>query len=189
MNSTTRKLTRSAIMIALACVLSIFAVFKMPNGGSITFASMAPIIVISLMYDTKWALFTSFAYSLVQMLLDSIAPPTQDFGSYLLVILLDYVLAFTVIGLAGPIARRFRNPVTGAAVGSITVVLLRLCCSFLSGILIWSVYAPEGMPVWLYSLSYNSSYMIPEAVVTGIVVALLVRYVDFNKLSAAPARS
>lgn len=188
MNNTVRKLTHSAIMIALATVLSVFAVLKMPNGGSITFASMVPIIVISLMYDVKWAMLTSFTYALVQMLMDFSAPPTQDFFSFLLVILLDYILAYAVLGLSGPIARRFQSNVSlGAAVGTACVILMRLCCSFLSGILIWGVYAPENTPVWLYSLGYNSSYMIPEMLVSIVVVVVLVKSVNLDKLAAKRA--
>ncbi|MEM1485522.1 energy-coupled thiamine transporter ThiT [Oscillospiraceae bacterium PP1C4] len=185
MNVTTRKLTHSAIMIALGVVLSIFAVFEMGNGGSITIASMAPIIVISLMYDLKWAMLTSFTYSVLQLLLDFSPPPTQDFLSFILVILLDYVIAYTVIGLAGTIARRFESKVVGAAVGTTCVILLRLLCSFLSGILIWYVYTPEGMSIWFYSLSYNASYMIPELIITTVVISLLVKYVDLAKLKAS----
>lgn len=177
-------------MIALATVLSIFAVYKLPNGGSVTFASMAPIVVIALMYDFGWAMLTAFAYSMVQMLLGFYPPPTQDFLSFALVILLDYVIAFSVLGLAGVIAHRFKNRVAGAAAATCAVILLRLCCHFLSGILIWAPYAPEDMPVWLYSIGYNSSYMIPEMIVSAIAVSLVVRFVNLDKLAArAPSHA
>ena len=184
MRKTTRILTHGAIMVALATILSLFTIYQLPNGGSVTFASMAPIIVISLMYPFRWALLTAFAYSLVQMLLGFAPPPTQDFLSFAAVVLLDYVLAFTGLCLAGPIARRIRRPIAGAVVGSCVVALLRLCCSFLSGILIWDVYAPEGTPVWLYSITYNGSYMIPEMIVTAVVVALIVKYIPLKRLAA-----
>lgn len=175
-------------MIALATVLSIFAVYKLPNGGSVTFASMVPIIVIALMYDFGWAMLTAFAYSLIQMLLGFYPPPTQDVLSFALVVLLDYVVAFSVLGLAGVIARRSRSRGIGATVATCVVILLRLCCHFLSGILIWAPYAPEDMPVWLYSITYNSSYMIPEMIVSAVVVALVVKFVNLDKLAArAPA--
>ncbi|WP_368183264.1 energy-coupled thiamine transporter ThiT [Anaerotruncus rubiinfantis] len=187
MNTTVRKLTHSALMIALALILSMFKLFHMPFGGSVTIASMAPIIIISLMYDTKWALFTSFAYSLVQMVEGFYPPPVQNFWNYLAVVLLDYVIAFGVLGLAGAIARRFSNKQAGAAAATIAVIGMRFFCSFLSGILIWTEYAPEGMPVWLYSLSYNGMIMVGEMVVTVIAVCVIVRYVNLQKLAGASA--
>lgn len=56
--------------------------------------------------------------------------------------------------------------------------MLRYLCSFLSGILIWGAYAPENMPVWLYSLTYNGSYMIPEAILSTVVAIILVKTLD-----------
>ena len=182
MNVTTRRLTHSAVMIALATALSLFAVYKLPNGGSVTFASMAPIILVSLTESFGWSFLTAFAYSLVQMLLGFYAPPAQTFGAFAAVILLDYVVAFSALSLAGPIARKIPGRVVGPVVASCIVVLVRLCCSFLSGILVWDVYAPEGVPVWAYSLGYNSSYMLPEMIVTAVAVGLIVRYVNLERL-------
>lgn len=189
MNTTTRKLTHSALMIALALVLSMIKLFHLPNGGSITPASMAPIILIALMYPTKWALFTSFVYSLVQMVEGFYAPPTQDLLSFVLVILLDYVLAFGVLGCAGLVARRFKaNKVLGASIATLAVIFGRFFCSFLSGILIWSVYAPEGTPVWIYSLGVNGSIMIGEMITTTVVMAVLVKFLPLEKLTAEPLK-
>ncbi|MBC8584611.1 energy-coupled thiamine transporter ThiT [Youxingia wuxianensis] len=184
MNVTTRKLTHSALMVALATILSLVTIFKAPNGGSVTAASMVPIIIIALMYNTSWALLTSLAYSGIQMLLGFYPPPTQDFISFVLVILLDYVVAFGVLGLAGVFARRFKNKVLGACIGTIIVMALRFICHFLSGILIWTSYAPEGMPVWLYSFTYNGAYMLFEAIISVVVIALIVKYINLDKLKA-----
>lgn len=190
MNTTTRKLTHSALMVALALVLSMIKLFHLPNGGSITPASMAPIILIALMYPTKWALFTSFVYSLVQMVEGFYAPPTQDLLSFVLVILLDYVLAFGILGCAGLIARRFKtNKILGATLATLAVIFARFFCSFLSGILIWGVYAPEGTPVWIYSLSVNGSIMVGEMVTTTIVMAVLVKFLPLEKLTAEPLKN
>ena len=101
----TKKLTTSAILIALSVVLAwVSKIIPAPwlQGGSITFASMVPIILVSLLFDVKWGLLASFAYSVIQYILGPMAPPTQTFGYYVLVILLDYVFAFVVLGLAGP---------------------------------------------------------------------------------------
>jgi thiamine transporter len=73
-----------------------------------------------------------------------------------------------------PIRSRSASIAFGAAVA----VFLRFLCSFASGILIWGGYAPEGTPVWLYSLVYNGSYMLPELVITSIVTVALVKVLD-----------
>lgn len=189
MKTQTKKLTSSALMIALASVLSVFAVVQMPNGGSVTFASMAPIIILALYYDARWAMFTSVAYAIVQFMLEPAVPPVQTFWSFLLVILLDYVIAFGVLGFSGQIAKFFKNKVVGACAATVIVSLLRLVCHIVSGIVIWNVYAPADQPVWLYSTIYNGSFMIPEMIVCALVVAVLVRQVDFERLLSARAAS
>ena len=87
-------------------------------------------------------------------------------------ILLDYVLAFTLLGLAGAIAKPFKNRLVGVAVGTAAVCGIRFLCSFLSGVLIWGNLS-DGLPAWIYSLTYNGSYMLPEGIMTTIAVVLL----------------
>ncbi len=185
MNKTTRKLTQSALMIALALVLSMMKLFHLANGGSITPASMAPIILIALMYDVKWGLFTSVTYSLAQMVEGFYPPPVQSFGNFVLVILLDYVLAFGALGFAGLFARPFKhNRVLGGIVATLGVIFCRFFCSFLSGILIWGVYAPEGTPVWIYSLGVNGGIMLGEMVTTSIIMGVLLKFLPLDKMKA-----
>ena len=176
-----QKLVVSAVMVALAAVLAMIAVFQLPNGGSVTVASMAPILILSLLYSTRWSIFTALVYAGIQMLEGFYPPPTQDFISFLLVILLDYVIAFGVLGFAGCIARRFKKLVVGATVATIIVIAVRFLCHFLSGILIWNSYAPPEQPVWLYSFLYNGSYMLVELVITAVVMALLVQLLPVFK--------
>lgn len=168
----TKKLTLAGMLIALATVLSLIKIFDMPYGGSVTAGSMVPIIIFSMMSDIKWSITQAVVYSLVQLLLGWYAPPAQTFTSFAAVILLDYVIAFGGLGLAGPIARRLGGGRVATAAGALSVMFIRFLCHFLSGILIWSSLAPEGQPVWLYSLLYNGGYMLGETVVT--VVATLI---------------
>jgi len=176
------KMTRAAIMVALACALSFFKVIELANGGSVTLGSMVPIILISYLVDFKWAVFTSFVYSLLQMLLQGIAvPPTQNFFYYMLVIMLDYIIAFTVLGLAGGITKKLKNINVKVISGTVVVVMLRFICHLLSGILIWGVYAPEGQSVFYYSLIYNGSYMLCELVITVIIMTLIANTSFFKK--------
>ena len=64
----TERLTVSAIMIALASVLSLFTPLALPQGGGITIMSMLPIILISYRYGLKWGTATAFIYSVIQLL-------------------------------------------------------------------------------------------------------------------------
>ena len=72
------------------------------------------------------------------------------------------------------------------AAGVTVAGLLRYLCSFLSGIIIWKEYAPETMPVWLYSLGYNGSYMIPEIILTAIAAVLVMQVMDRQLPATAP---
>ena len=169
----TRALTESALLVALATVLSLYAVFKLPNGGSATIGSMIPIMLVSMKYPFVWSLTVAFAYSMIQMMTGLYAPPVETLGYYALVVLLDYVIAFGVLCLAGLIFKAFRQswPVRLRLMfAAMICVFLRLVCHFLSGIIIWSAYAPPGQPVWLYSLIYNGSYMLCEGLISGLIL-------------------
>ena len=113
--SKTRTLVECALMIALGTVLANIKIFEMPNGGSITLLSMLPFILVSYRHGTKWGLFTGFVNSLLQMLLGFYAPPAPGLLPLVGMILLDYVLAFTLLGLAGAIAKPFKNRLVGVA--------------------------------------------------------------------------
>ncbi len=176
---------QSALLLALATVLSFITILKLPYGGSVTLLSMLPIIYFSLMYGAKWGLLNAFAYSLLQMLLGFYAPPVQDFLSFAEVILLDYVIAFGILGCAGIFYRMFKSSPLSAAASAAIVIALRFLCHFLSGIIIWYSYAPEGQPVWYYSLYYNGSYMGIELILTAIAAFILRKAINPEKLKAA----
>ncbi len=171
-------LVECAMMIAMSTALSFVKLFDLPQGGSVTCASMAPLILVSYRHGIKWGLFTGFVHSLLQMLIQFYAPPANTALAFAGTILLDYVLAFTVLGAAAFFGSPFKNRLASAAAGSVAVTVLRFLCSFMSGILIWGSYAPEGTPVWLYSLTYNGSYMLPETIITALASALLIPVLD-----------
>lgn len=175
MNVTTKKLTNTAIMIALAEVLSFFTVFQGINGGDVTIGSAVPIILIAFMYNTPWGILTSLVYTLVNMLLKGIVTtlPTEGLYTYFMMILLDYVLAFGVLGLAGWFSRKMGGGSVAMTVSAAIVVFLRFVCHYASGIILWGSYAPEGQSVWLYSLLYNGGYMLPELIITTVIVGIL----------------
>ncbi len=172
----TKKITVSALLVAMATVLSLVSkAIPAPwlQGGSVTIASMVPIIAVSLIIDSRWGVLSAIVYSLIQMLTGFYPPPVQTVGYFFLVIFLDYVAAFGVLGCAGWFYRlwdekSFAIPLSGAI-----VTLGRYICHILSGILIWGVYAPEGQSVLAYSLIYNGTYMIPEIIITAVVLGAI----------------
>ena len=181
--NTTKKITTSALMIALATVLMwVSKLIPAPwlQGGSVTLASMVPIIAVSILFGTKWGLCASLAYSLIQMMFGFYPPPTQTLLNFVLVILFDYVFAFGVLGLAGIFYTLSGKRAFSAAFSGFVVTCLRYICHIISGILIWGVYAKEGQTVIAYSLIYNGTYMIPEIIITTVVLALIFKLNKFQ---------
>lgn len=189
--SKTRILVECALMIALGTVLAMIKVFEMPQGGSVTLLSMLPFIIVSFRHGVKWGLLTGFADSLLQMLLGFWAPPAGTVTALIACVLLDYVLAFTLLGLAGAIAKPFKNRTVGVAVGTAGVCFIRFLCSFLSGFLLWGSYQSsyawaQGLSPWVYSLVYNGSYMGVELIFTTLGAIILYKTVP-KLFMAVPA--
>ncbi len=170
----TRTLTECAVLLSIATVLSFVKIFESPFGGSVTMGSMVPLVIACVhIKEFKWGALTCFAYSLLQMLFGFYAPPAATIPRFFAVVLLDYVVAFGIICITNPVSKLFKKKTLGVIVGTIAACALRFLCHFMTGILIWGAYAPEGTPVWLYSLIYNGGYMLPELFVTMILSAVL----------------
>jgi len=163
-----RALVESSLLIALGFILSYITPFKLPWGGSVTPLSMLPILMIGIRHGLKWGLAGGFIYAGLQMLQQFWPPPTGTVEGYIAVVFLDYIAAFTILGLSG----LFRGRKFGLLIAAPLCTTLRYLSHFVSGIIVWGVYA-QDMPVWLYSLTYNGSYMIPEIVLTTAVSAVL----------------
>ena len=174
-----RKLTESAIFIAIGTVLSILKI-DLPFGGGVTIASMLPLVLISHRWGWRWGVLTAFAYSLIQLMmgLDNVGYATS-FVMAVGVILLDYVIAYTVIGLSGTMEKLFKKSLTAVMVGIAVTFIIRFVCHYITGVWIWKKWMPEtfmNMPMtspWIYSLLYNGWYMLAEIIVLSIVTALI----------------
>ena len=96
---TSTTIVECAILIAMAFALSFIKIIYMPYGGSVTAASMVPIIVAGYRHGLKWGLLTGFTYSILQLLmgLANVSYATSWVAA-VAIILLDYVGAFTVLG-------------------------------------------------------------------------------------------
>lgn len=152
---TVRELSVAAICIALAFLLSFIKIFKLPQGGMITPGSMLPIMIFAYIYGWRKGLLVGLIYSLLQFAQDPFFLTPVQF-------LLDYIFGFSLLALAG-LAKK--NIIPGIALGG----AIRFLCSFISGIVFFGMYAPPGVPVWLYSLGYNGTYI---GIETGICIAI-----------------
>lgn len=191
--SRTRLLTESAIMIALATVLSMLKIWEAPYGGSVTVLSMTPIILLSLRRGIKVGLMAGFVHSLIQLLLDLglVAYVPTPMGIALCV-LFDYILPFSLLGLGGLFrnvkfsANRYTNILAAAALGALVVTVIRYLCHIVSGAVIWyeldlEWYADDPTHIvnlygpWLFSAIYNGGFMIPEIIATTVGTPILAR--------------
>ena len=180
-------ITEGAVIIALSFVLELLCVWLnavmginalLPFGGTIT-VSMLPIAYYSYRRGAAWGLGTGFVYAILQIILGFYVPPANTWWAVMLCVLLDYIMAFTVVGSADLFAKLFgKFRLTGYCVGAVSVCVIRFVSSFLSGVILWSNYAPEGMNVWLYSLIYNGSYMLPTTILTGIFAVVVCASLD-----------
>ena len=176
-----RRLAESALMLALATILSKVAI-SLLHGGSVTLFSQVPIILISYRYGVKWGFKTGLAMSVLQLILG-----LENFSyvsgivSFLVVGLCDYLIAFSALGFGGMFKNKIKNDVLAISLGSAIVVFVRFVCHFISGATVWSGYANDKAAV-VYSLTYNGSYMLPEFIITIVGVALIAGIYDLNSL-------
>ncbi len=173
--NTTFKLCFCGIMIALASVLSLVKLWQMPFNGSVTLCNMLPIMLVAFVFDTKTALATSFVYSVIQMAfsLGSVAGWGLSATVFVACLLLDYILAYFVLGLSGIIRDiTKKNNLLTYISGMVLAVFLRFICHFVSGVALFSSWA-EIEPAWLYSILYNGGFLLADLALC-LVVAVLV---------------
>ncbi len=174
-NRKTSMLVFSAIMIAIGTVLSLLKVdFIM--GGGVTACAMLPLVIVSFRYGCKWGVFTAFVFSVLQCLLglDNVQYATSV-GMAIAIILLDYIVAYSVIGFAGIFAKKAKSFNTALISGIGFTFFARFICHFITGWFIWDALWPNefGMMAPVYSLCYNGSYMLAEAIISSAVGIIL----------------
>lgn len=172
----TRMLIESAVLIAVAAVLNEFASFKASwaFGGSVTFGSMVPLVLICWRWGTRQGLFSAFVFALLQMVLGiSNVAYGQNPLQMAAIALLDYLVAYSVYGLTAVFRGRLRSETAALGAGIVLAGVLRFACHFLSGWMIWDALWPndKGMSGALYSLVYNGGYMLPDILI-ALAIAL-----------------
>lgn len=172
MNKKILRLVECGMLIGLAVVLSMVKPIELPFGGSVTLCSMLPIMLISYRHGIKWGLGSGLCYAVVQILLDIGKIPSWGlspigiFGS----IMLDYLFAFTFLGLAGVFGS---NKMWKYIAGMVFAVVLRYICHVISGVIIFGQWAPANFAnPFVYSLVYNSFVFVDLAfcLIAGIAL-------------------
>lgn len=158
---TTKQLVFSAVALALAIVCSMIKFADLPMGGSVTLFSMLFIVLIGYWYGPSVGLMTGIAYGLLQFVMEPIFYTLPQ-------MITDYPLAFGALGLAG----FFSNKKWGLQIGYLVGVFGRYVFAVISGVIFFGAYAPEGTPAIVYSLGYNATYIVPEALVTLIIISI-----------------
>ena len=178
--SKTRILTECAVLAALSLALSLIPGLSMPFGGTISWFATAPVLIAAMRHGSRWGIATALIYSLTQLLLglNNFSWLPRTLIAVVGCALLDYVIAYTCLGLAGWIYRLCKSRIGGVTVSVLMTGCIRLLCSFLSGILIWKgIVPPEyaDWSPWLYSLAYNAAWCVPDVVLALIALLALSR--------------
>ena len=190
-------ITESGICIALATLLSLIEIFHLPYGGGITAVSMLPICLYAYRRGIGSGLMCAFVHGLLQMML-GIAQGVfkgADLYSTVGMVVIDYILAYTVLGFSGMFKNKFRSEPVRFALGCLVTTCVRYLLHILSGYIFFKGYAEwffsqDGFDMgakilgtfsgealfWLYTVIYNGLYMIPEIILTVIASAIVGRY-------------
>ena len=170
-----------SMMIALSTVFSLIKIIDMPYGGSVTIASMLPIVIAAYRHGFLWGLGTALTNSVIQLLLGiNNLSYFSTWQSILAIILLDYVVAFGVFAISGLFRRVEKRQNLAFLYGILASSLLRYVCHVISGATVWVGLSIPDNAALVYSLSYNATYMIPETIVLVAVGVYLTSVVDFR---------
>lgn len=203
-----RMLVESAMLLALAVVLELVSKMFIPEqtfGGQLTIVCMLPVVLISYRYGLKWGFFSAFVYAILEMAIGmrNVTAAFQPgyFGDEAVIlyafimVLLDYLVAYTCLGLGGLFRNKIKNAGVSLMCGSIVALSCRYVAHILSGYVLFSGWAEwyftqEGFPAWglkltesvgaealglIYSVVYNGMYMIPEIILTAVASLLIAR--------------
>ncbi len=166
MTNKTKRITESAMLLAVAIVLELVSkmfIPEMPFGGQITLVSMLPVVLISYRHGVKWGLISGVTYALLEMAIGAktVAAAFQPgyFGDGVMLLnafimcVLDYLVAFTVLGVGGCFRNRIQNRGLALMAGSLVALCARYLTHVVSGYILFSGWAEwfftqDGFPVW-----------------------------------------
>lgn len=178
------KIVTGGVALALAFVLSQLKLFELPNGGTVTPASVLPIIIFAMAFGPTWGFVVAIIFSLLQLIGGYLLTPFQ--------VILDYTLGYASLGITGfaalPSAKRvlYKNPLkrfanaglVKAIIFTVLSYIVRWFCSVLSGVIFYSEYAGDMNP-WIYSMVYNGSFLSLD--LAFLLVVMVVFYLVLMK--------
>lgn len=205
-----------AMVLAMACALVPF--LNLPFGGGFTIASMLPIVLISYMYGMKWGFFSAAIYSVIQIVMDlylgkgstiiALFMPNSDnfmgIGAAIAILVIDYFVAYTLLGFGGAFRRIIKNKALAIALGAVLALSLRYLAHIVSGYIFYGAWAEwffsqenfysiggwilehfsgNGLAL-IYSIFYNGLYMIPEIIITTVAALVVSRLPVIRKEDA-----
>ena len=148
-----------ALMLALTIVLHQLRIFHMPQGGSITLGAMVPLLFLTYRYGAGIGCLAGFLYGMINLMQDAfILHPLQ--------VLFDYPLPYMALALAAVLPGRFYA-------GALLAFAGRFLCHYISGVVFFGSYAPPDTSPYLYSLVFNATYLIPEAIICLVLLRVL----------------
>ncbi|MFA5843642.1 MAG: energy-coupled thiamine transporter ThiT [Coriobacteriia bacterium] len=173
-NDRIRILVEIGLTVALAAVLNLVKIWRMPNGGAISL-EMLPLIVLALRRGVGPGMIAGAMYGVVELMFDAYVVNWLQF-------LIDYPVAYALVGIAGIGSASWRRAATKGSATKATVVALgwtaaggigRFYAHWVSGLVFFAQYAPKGTPVAIYSAVYNASYMVPSLAAVGAAAVLV----------------
>lgn len=197
-NSRLRKLVTCAMLIAIAIVLTFVVAYESPFGGSVTVLSMLPIVLIGYLYGVKWGFGSALVFGILKILVSmktvsALFMPgdsQQLWWKAILICLLDYVIAYTVLGVAS-LFRKIGKPSAALGIGALVACVCRYIVHVISGAVFYGSWASwffgelgeTGAAIMekysgaslsiLYSVLYNAVYMIPETILTTVAAFII----------------
>lgn len=168
MNNKIKLISEISMAAALSVLLSFIVLFKMPQGGSVSL-SMIPIIIVAYRRSGTVGMITGAVYSILAVFIDGVIIHPAS-------IILDYVLAFSLVGICG----FFKKSVLGVICGIFTGVFGRFLSSLLSGGILFASFVPVGQNPWVYSAIYQITYLLPEFIICAVITVIL--YIKAPKL-------
>ncbi len=206
MSTKTKRVTESAMLLAVSMVLELVSkafIPEQPFGGQLTIVSMLPIVLLSYRHGLRWGFLTALAYACIEMVMGmrtisaAFLPASDGYmgAKAVLMLALDYLAAFTALGLGGIFRSRVKGSGYGLMLGSLVALGMRYLCHIVSGYILYSSWAQwfftqDGFPAWgrslveglstellslVYSVVYNGMFMIPEMIFTALAALLLAR--------------
>lgn len=152
-------LTHISLAVALTGLLSMIRIYHFPQGGSVTLGAMLPLILLSFRYGPGIGALGGFLFSILLLARDPfLLHPVQ--------VLFDYPLPMMAMGLAGCFPHR-------AIFSTVFAFFGRFLCHFISGIVFFASYAPEGTSPVLYSLLVNGSIVSANCLLCCLILKVL----------------